>query len=481
MKKLQNRIRRKPAELWTIVKRIRSVGPDSTNDNTRYTQEQINNLAETLFPQIERNISQETANTYKPSIITQQELHTAKEMVRKKKYKGPDDITFKAFNRALELIPDIIFDIARMSFYTSHVPEHCQLTQGTIIPKKQAGKYRIVHVSTALTAFLEVIALNRFQHALEIHQIELVNRIITSVATHRGYLHNELTGSNAMRNNQTTLVALDISGAFDNVTQKEIIDKLIEKMPQEGVTYWIKEFILHRKITIKHKGMTSYYRQVMRGVPQGSALGPLLWNLAIEDIDRQIYGHCNEFKNTEILAYADDLTVISHGYQQQITQGVLDKINTYMKNKNLDINAQKSEMMVIRGPGRKPKQEDIPTLHLGQEPLTRKDKLTILGVPVTNKLTLDTRNETLQMKLRETKRFFRQLHLYKITDNMKEWRILIEASLRSILVHLASPVLAIDQRGRQWSNRQFFHSLAYIFGWPKNISQNMIYRVVHRV
>jgi len=365
VRRLQRRIRSKPSELWTRVNRLKKPKNADVEHDTEYSQEQVNLLVEKLFPDIDRNIEENIEKAYKPILITQQELHTAKELVKKKKYTGPDDITFKAFNRALELIPDIIYDIARISFYICHIPEHCQITQGTVISKKQPGKYRIVHVSTALTAFLEVIALNTFQHVLEMGghynhnqfgfksgrgRTELVNRLITSIATHRLKIHKNMKGSDINRNNQTTLVALDISGAFDNVRQREIIGTLMDKMPQEGITYWIKEFIMHRKIAIKYKGWTSYYRQVLTGVPQGSALEPLLWNLAIEDIDRQIYHGQNGKAQTEILAYADDLTIISHGCQQRITQDMINRVNAYLESEGLELNAQKSEMMVVTGP-----------------------------------------------------------------------------------------------------------------------------------
>jgi len=77
---------------------------------------------------------------YKPTILTQQEILTAKKLTKNKKYTGPDGISFKAFNRSLELIPDVIFDIARMTYYACHVPEDCHLTHGTIIPIEAPGK-----------------------------------------------------------------------------------------------------------------------------------------------------------------------------------------------------------------------------------------------------------------------------------------------------------------------------------------------------
>jgi len=50
--------------------------------------------------------------------------------------------------------------------------------------------------------------------------------------------------------------------------------------------------------------------------------------------------------------------------------------------------------------------------------MLRKDRLNILGVPITNRLTLDTKDETLLAKLREAKKFVKQLHQHKIIDDM---------------------------------------------------------------
>jgi len=366
LRQLMQRVKGNPNELWTRIQRVKNAKHTEETTNTGYTQNEINRLAEELFPEIDRQLSNKALYAYKPTLLTQQEILTAKKLTKNKKYAGPDGISFRAFNRSLELIPDIIFDIARMSYYSCHIPEHCHLTHGTIIPKKAPGKYRIVHVATPLAAFLEVIALNRFQYALEIGKLynpnqygfragrgrdELVSRIITSITRHRQKIQGDLGGEEYIKNNQTTI---DISGAFDNVAQGDIADKLLNKLSQEGVAYWIKEFMINRKIAIKHKGMTSYYREVCKGVPQGSALGPLLWNFAIEDLDDQVYEGNRETMNTMILAYADDLTVISHGHQQEVTEDTLLKIVNYMKQKGLEINSQKSEMMTILGPGSRP-------------------------------------------------------------------------------------------------------------------------------
>lgn len=53
------------------------------------------------------------------------------------------------------------------------------------------------------------------------------------------------------------------------------------------------------------RGASSSTRQVLHGVPQGSVLGPILFLVAINDIDGFPYG------NT--LLFADDTTLLGRG------------------------------------------------------------------------------------------------------------------------------------------------------------------------
>jgi len=442
----------------------------------------LNELAEKLFPHIECRVTEEQLNLKSQITINDIELETVEKMLRKKNYKGPDDVWFKTFIRCLELIPEIIREIARMSFHLCYIPEHCYETRGTIIPKKTAGKFRIVHVATPLAAYLELIALNRFQFALETHNLlhrdqfgfrcgrgrnELVTRIISSIADHR----TRAKGTDPQQK-QTTIIGLDIAGAFDNVGQHTIIDQLNKDLPTEPVVQWIKEFMLNRKIKIHYRDVSSYLVKVNKGVPQGSALGPILWNYAIHDIQTSI-DKLNT-QDTEVLAFADDITIIAHGDQHQKTQSLIDNIIELIESKELTINPDKSESMTITGPGRGTNEWRAPTLSIKGVQIRKVQTMTILGMPLTNKLTLNTKDNDISQKISETKKFLKQVQAYQVIDNMHEWRILIESLLRSILVHLAIPVLAIDEKGRKWSNSKLRAALIYVFGWPRCISRGMI-------
>jgi len=84
---------------------------------------------------------------HEPTWVNNQELNTVEHMIRNKRYTGPDGIRFTIFKRLIDLEPEIIRDLARMSFACGHIPDHCKETLGTHIPKKAPGRYRVVHIA----------------------------------------------------------------------------------------------------------------------------------------------------------------------------------------------------------------------------------------------------------------------------------------------------------------------------------------------
>jgi len=191
--------------IWDKTKHIKWTDQQTLQLSHLRDPQKLNELAGKLFPNTDCKVPREQLDKKSSIDITNKELEIVENMLRNKKYKGPDGIWFKTFNKCLELIPELIREIAKMSFNLCHIPEYCCETKGTIIPKKMAGKYRIVHVATPLAAYLELIALNRFQYSLETNHLlhrdqfgfrcgrgrnELVTRIIASTAEHRTKVAN---------------------------------------------------------------------------------------------------------------------------------------------------------------------------------------------------------------------------------------------------------------------------------------------------
>ena len=64
------------------------------------------------------------------------------------------------------------------------------------------------------------------------------------------------------------------------------------------------DYLTNRQQRVKVNGSFSYWKDLTRGVPRGSVLGPLLFNMYINDVLLFI-------KNSYICNYADDTTIYS--------------------------------------------------------------------------------------------------------------------------------------------------------------------------
>ena len=85
---------------------------------------------------------------------------------------------------------------------------------------------------------------------------------------------------------------------------------------------------------------------IRKGYPQASASGPGFWNIQFNFILQL------EFKkNTKIIAYADDLLILTKGKTQEEVKNYanigLSKITMWARENKMKFNEQKSKIMII--------------------------------------------------------------------------------------------------------------------------------------
>lgn len=100
--------------------------------------------------------------------------------------------------------------------------------------------------------------------------------------------------------------SLDITNAFNSIKWNNIRLALQERRFPEYLRKVIRSYLSDREIEYPGLGNTTIFRQVTAGVPQGSVLGPTLWNIAYDDILRTPLE-----RNCVIIGYADDTLVLS--------------------------------------------------------------------------------------------------------------------------------------------------------------------------
>ena len=88
--------------------------------------------------------------------------------------------------------------------------------------------------------------------------------------------------------NQTDLLILDFSKAFDKVAHKRLLLKLEYYGIRGLVLAWIKAWLIGRTQQVVLKGKYSEKSCVRSGVPQGTVLGPLCFLLFVNDITSKI-------------------------------------------------------------------------------------------------------------------------------------------------------------------------------------------------
>lgn len=99
----------------------------------------------------------------------------------------------------------------------------------------------------------------------------------------------------------------DISGAFDNILWPTSHNDIEVLGASHSIRSIIYSYLKSRSASITASG-PSLTVNLTKGCPQGSLLGPLLWNATMENL---LPTHLEE--HTRIQAYADDIAIIVCG------------------------------------------------------------------------------------------------------------------------------------------------------------------------
>ena len=230
--------------------------------------------------------------------------------------------------------------------------------------------------------------------------------------------------SAALDSGQTVdVIYTDFSKAFDKVPHQ----KLLQKLSMYGFNYqlvnWFRSYVSERTSVVVVNGYRSAPFISVSGVPQGSILGPVLFNLFINDL-------CSSFLYSDYYLYADDLKIArSIRSKDDILnlQSDLDRLSLWCDDNDMVLNTDKCNFI------RFTRSRSIPhnSYYINNVPLQEVKNIRDLGVILDSRLRFDMHIDNICKKALKTLGFFlRNCKEFKKPDTKI---CLYNALVRSIL------------------------------------------------
>ena len=139
---------------------------------------------------------------------------------------------------------------------------------------------------------------------------------------------------------------LDLSKAFDSISHDILLEKLNALNFDSNAVSMINSFLSHRIQKVILPSCTSDWIELYQGVPQGTVLGPLLFNIYVNSLHTCIDNKCT------VVQYADDTMVFTSNKKIESAVESLElnvnSICDFFEKHQLTLNADKTEFITFQ-------------------------------------------------------------------------------------------------------------------------------------
>ena len=171
-------------------------------------------------------------------------------------------------------------------------------------------------------------------------------------------------------------VLMDLSKAFDCMNHELLLAKLYAYGFSKDALALINSYLKNRWQRVKINDSFSQWTELLLGVPQGSVLGPLLFNIYLNDlmwfIDGDVTNYADDTTPHECSEFLDTLKI-------KLENDSTNALN-WFKNNYMKLNTDKCKLIVA---GRKDHEVSI---KVGESEIKENKEVDLLGIIVDNKL-----------------------------------------------------------------------------------------------
>lgn len=237
-----------------------------------------------------------------------------------------------------------------------------------------------------------------------------------------------------LNHQHTSALFLDINKAFDSVWHEGLLYKLAKMGTPDFLIHLTRQFLEGRFLKVRINNTYSDTFKPLQGVPQGSPLSPLLYNLYCYDIYQP------RKPNRYILQYADDTALVAHGHNLDQTIGIMqdlvEEVQGWFQKWRLKPNPKKSQFMIFYH-NHKP---TSPTVNLINTVIKPSQTIKYLGVQIDNKINFKNHLSITKKKVITRAKYFRSLTYKNQGINIRTASKIYKSICRPLLEY-AHPIL----------------------------------------
>ena len=292
---------------------------------------------------------------------------------------GPDEIFVEVLQLFPEIMAKLICDIWAKCGKLVYVLREWR--QGILVPIYKRGE------KSNPKSYRPITLLSHVRKVIETGIKNSIGRQIKFDKTQTGFTNNMNTETaiirttKHIREGRNVIGILDLTNAYNEVPRNKLIDIVDERLSNDTanmIRMWLQPLEIHtRNDTSETTGVQN------RGVPQGSPLSPILYNMYMDTYPKHLRERITgENHKWSVDLYADDVKIQT--VNSKILQDIMNASEDWAERMEMQWSTKKCKVIL--------NETDNRTVTLAGDDLVRETEVEYLGVTMTNAGITDTKS-----------------------------------------------------------------------------------------